>query len=99
MPGGSREANSQSVLHRTIPTAVLSFRSAGHLFQLARLDIVHIAVDEDAGGNQRVSLDPFNVCQHADVLVANGQPLDVVALVRTGPLANVLEALRGQGRS
>ena len=76
------------------PTAVAS----AHLEQAASPDVVQEAVDRDARPGRADAADPADVIDDAAGLVLDRQPVDIGGLGGTRAAADVVEAVRSEGR-
>src|SRR6266550_9498948 len=68
-----------------------------HFDQLARVDVVDVAVDGDGLRHERAGANAGHVCDDGLVLVFDGEPFDELCGSGTGAFAYVLEALGGEG--
>jgi hypothetical protein len=81
---------------RDLSASGANFCGLFNLDELTGLDIVHIAVDGDGGGNEWVISYALDIVDDGPLLVGDGEEIEVLRCARARAFADILEAFSRQ---
>ena len=77
----AHEATASTRQIRFSSAGASEFRGGGYFQETPGLDLIDITVDRDLLRHERVRADAFDICRNALRLLADRQPIDVLAVV------------------